>query len=78
MGKVTNRGFSKSIKDAPQPTSIIMGRNLRKNMPAAPIDPKFDDTVQLGMSASEARARIARLVRPTTIEKESNDADPEN
>ena len=34
MGKVTNHGLQKSIRGAPQPTSsIIFGRNLRKNAP---------------------------------------------
>ena len=37
MGTVTNHGLQKSIKGAPMPTSsIIMGRNLRKNAPEEP------------------------------------------
>ena len=31
MGKVTNRGWRKSIKDAAQPTGIVYGRNLKGN-----------------------------------------------
>jgi hypothetical protein len=31
MGKVTNHGWVNSSDEIPQPTSILLGRNLRKN-----------------------------------------------
>ena len=31
MGKLINEGLQTSAKDAPQPTSFLMGRNLRKS-----------------------------------------------
>jgi hypothetical protein len=31
MGKVTNHGWSTSSDEIPQPISVVMGRNLRKN-----------------------------------------------
>jgi hypothetical protein len=34
MGKLINEGWSKPGDEIPQPTSIIMGRNLRKPEPA--------------------------------------------
>jgi hypothetical protein len=31
MGKLTNHGWSTSSDEIPQPTSILLGANLRKN-----------------------------------------------
>ena len=35
MGKVIHEGWSRPGDDIPQPTGIVMGRNLRKPEPAA-------------------------------------------
>lgn len=31
MGKVTHHGWGNSLADIPQPTSVVMGRNLRRS-----------------------------------------------
>jgi hypothetical protein len=41
MGKVTHHGWYKPGDDIPQPTGIIMGRNLRKSKPAPAVDRPF-------------------------------------
>jgi hypothetical protein len=43
MGTVTHLGWSTSEDDIPQPTSIIMGRNLRTPAPEAPQPPVPED-----------------------------------
>jgi hypothetical protein len=48
MGTVTHKGWYKPGDDIPQPTSIIMGRNLRTPAPegpkpAVPEDPPASD-----------------------------------
>ena len=36
MGKLTIKGWSTSLDEIPQATSIIMGKNLRQNSKPAP------------------------------------------
>jgi hypothetical protein len=37
MGAVTHHGWSKPGDEIPQPTSIITGKNLRKNFEPSPV-----------------------------------------
>jgi hypothetical protein len=49
MGTVTHRGWYTSEDEIPQPTSIIMGGNLRTpapERPAVPEDPPASDRAQ--------------------------------
>jgi hypothetical protein len=46
MGKVTHHGWSKPSDEIPQPTSILLGSNLRKNSEQASKPRKQDQDKQ--------------------------------
>ena len=59
MGKVTYHGFYSSSDEIPEPTSILMGRNLRKNSEGPSKPPKASQQPQ----NRPPTAKAAKLVK---------------
>jgi hypothetical protein len=67
MGKVINGGFSTSWDEIPQPVSMIMGSNLRRNQPPPPLP-------EAGPPKKPARPRRRRRRRHAGDRSARNDS----